>query len=358
MIILRLLLGLVGFSVFAGALLEQQPPGFLGNASLDLQRPKERDTRDDSPPRSRGRPLCSLRSIYNRRYRPREVAPGITVDGNALHPDEVSVAGGNSSHASVHKRAMTLPRSNSNDDMDEFMIRECGQQTNMVWESETDGVVRGVNNAGFLEFPSHGKDGVSAIELAGCTSLVICSHKGVYSGHYWENIGFKLDKHIHGDLYSSQEEAFQKSILDGLKHGATSGSGVVDHRSLSEVADQINDDHIRAFLIIPATGDSSEGIGPPDPYRNAWEEMKKQIGEIIPALADQNNWEEYQYHPVQNEERITRVDPTTGKEEIIFDPLIDTARGKVLVKYEKERGGNKKVRIWAERQELYYEEWS
>lgn len=243
--------------------------------------------------------------------------------------------------------------------MDRFMIRECDSSgvELMVWNSVKDGVSREVNNARFIPFPSHGKESNAAVELAGCTSLVIYSRKGIYSGHYWENIGFSLDEDKHGDLYSDQEDAFQKSIIDALRDGATSDEGV-DHRSLSEVADRINDESIQAFLIIPATGQSDDDIGPPDPYRDAWERMKTQIGEIIPALADEARWSEYKYHPTQEEEVIKRLNPS-GEVETVFHPLIHTARGKVLVKYDKPRGEAKKlVKIWAERDVLFEDEWS
>ncbi|KAK2608921.1 hypothetical protein QQS21_002497 [Conoideocrella luteorostrata] len=124
---------------------------------------------------------------------------------------------------------------------------------------------------------------------------MIVSRSGIYSGHYWENIGFNIDADIHGDLYKDQDDAFQKSIVDALHKGAKG------HPSLTGAAQVIgNDDSIKAFLIAPDEGPAKEGeVAKKDPYTDAWGKMQDEIGKIIPKLQDKNNknrWEIVKYH--------------------------------------------------------------
>lgn len=186
---------------------------------------------------------------------------------------------------------------------------------------------------------------------------MIYSRKGVYAGHYWEDIGFNLNKELQGDLYANKEEAFQVSVLDALRDGVTDDEGAKEHQSLSEVAERITDKHIRAFLIIPETGEAEVGIGPEDPYRDEWDRMKESITEIIPALADEDKWTEHQYSPVQREEVRWGTDPKTQEPKIEHDPLEEEARGKVLVKYDGWHRGRKKAMIWVERELIWSDDW-
>ncbi|KAK4450412.1 hypothetical protein QBC34DRAFT_296984 [Podospora aff. communis PSN243] len=175
--------------------------------------------------------------------------------------------------------------------------------------------------------------GVHVVGLAGCTALLIVSKKGFYMAHYWENIAFNLDEGMIPEVFESQEEAFQETVLDGLKEGFKGWPArgtKAEQVSLTELANDIDDPDIHAFLVIPATGQSTdEAEGEPDPYRTYWDRIKDEVGKIITRLdpntpAGLARWTEYPYAPVQKSEEVP------GQIQLLFR----STRGRVLFKYD------------------------
>lgn len=108
--------------------------------------------------------------------------------------------------------------------------------------------------------------------------------------------------------------------------------------SLNAAAHLIDDESIRAYLMIPRTGPAEPGeVAVDDPYRIYWTRLKEIVGDILPRLRDQSRWSEYRYHPRQKEE--IRYEGTPQEE----DPLWLTARGKILFKYDPDHEGKKKT---------------
>lgn len=307
----------------------------------------------------RNRPLCGLAEFDQLRYTaiPRK---------SATRRWEEDLEGVNTTLGRLLlPRTMSLPKGSSAEDMNTFLIEE-GQKDGIydtVWEAQRNGVRRGINTAVTQNLDKKAF-GYEMSHLAGCTALLIVSRKGMYIGHYWENIGFNLDLEIHGDLYQNKEEAFEKSVIDAL-NGRPKYKA---HPPLTSAKDQLDDESIKAFLIIPDTGDAGPGQEPPlDPYRNEWNRMKAEVGKIVPRLAntaDQKHWQEVTYHPVQDEERQFRKneDGTDFKDEFglrecTYDPLHETYRGRMIAKFDPDHEGKKKLAIWFETKLIYDDNW-
>ncbi|KAF4506048.1 hypothetical protein G6O67_006170 [Ophiocordyceps sinensis] len=310
----------------------------------------------------KGRPLCGLELLTSIRYTP---AP----KGLSRRSDEENEAGNSTSDLRIFERQMTLPQGSTNDHMKDFMLSETGKKgyNFLAWRPRGQKISRDVNNAVFEPIRNTRSSkafGQGLHHLAGCTGLMIVSRKGIYGGHYWENIGFDLEKPMHGDLYKDQEDAFQKSILDALEKGSTDGG----HPALTEAAKiMADDDTIKAYLMVPDTGPSEEGEeAKPEPYKEHWRRMQEKIGEIIPKLSnidDANRWQVVTYYPVQDEERSFEYDRygryvlEDGKPKCTYDPLDDTTRGRMLCKYDPDHNGKKKIALWIENRQYHDDSW-
>jgi hypothetical protein len=219
----------------------------------------------------------------------------------------------------------------------EYVVRETGggpfpgqrsDESKLIHWHNKDG--EGVNTAEFKSFEGRKtKFGMHIIGLAGCTGLLIVSKKGVYIAHYWENIAFNQDQGTTPRPWPEQEQAFQQTVIRGLELGVVGNpirGSQQEQASLRAIAAEIDDESIHAFLIIPATGQSDEpGPGIPDPYRDYWNRIKEQVGQIILNLNPNNpgRWTEYAYRPVEDEEE-------EGREYTLFR----SSRGRVLFKYD------------------------
>lgn len=182
------------------------------------------------------------------------------------------------------------------------------------------------------------------------------SSRGVFVGHYWENIGFNPDKDLHGDLYPDQETAFQKYMLSLLKRGSS------EHNDFNQLKRTIEDDYLLAYLMISDTGPSDDGIRRKDPYRDFWERIKTAVNGKFPILARfPDRWSEYIYHPVQNEDILYEPDENDNEMEnpdhIVYDPLAREAHGKLLVKYHPDHHGRNKIMMWMEYNQMHDGEW-
>ncbi|RYP14250.1 hypothetical protein DL765_006501 [Monosporascus sp. GIB2] len=351
---MKFLAGLLGF---AGLILSVQPL-LVADPKPAVPRGDTAPLPDASPLKPRagtfkgppGRPKCSLKGLFKSCQN-----DGSSASVRRHHEPETHFNG--SMAEIVFKREMTMPASLSKSAMDDFMVEETGKYPSACYENQ---VGRDVNTGVFVQWRPRSQElqGLSLKYMAGCTALVLVSRKGAFMGHYWENIGFNLDEEEHGDLYPDQETAFRRSILDLLHQGSR------DHQSLDVLARQnsLADDHLQAFLMIPDTGNAAEGLGPPDPYREYWNRMKAEINRIFPILAEPNRWFEYQYRPVQNEDKLYELDDNQEEiadaDHIIEDPLETEARGRALVKYDNNHHGKNKVMLWMEHGVIYNDEWA
>lgn len=173
--------------------------------------------------------------------------------------------------------------------------------------------------------------------LCGCTTLVIISRKAVYIGHYWENISFSPDKDWL-DLYKNAEAAFKRTVINGLTVGVGRGN-YPEQVSLQGQKSKIEDSYVHAYLMIP----SNDSNGDENGYRDKWEEIKKTVNGFVHTLSAENRWTEVKYDPLPKKSRLLR----------------DTARGRILFKYDPNHNGKKKTALWIEQNATPYhdDEW-
>jgi hypothetical protein len=295
--------------------------------------------------------MCSLDSIHA--FKIKAFCPDVGGDNGAARRRRWAAAARVSPNPQyLVKRTITLPVGTSDAEMDEFMVNKCADGNNFALCVE-DNQGRDVNTGVSVKWvktatPDDPPQGLSLSHLAGCTALAIFSRKGGFMGHYWENIGLSLDEE-HMDLYKDNADAFQKAVVD------TMVKGTKEHTSLRAVASQKQMDlpSLRAALIVPSTGYSETGIGTRNPYADQWKKMREEVVKLFPVLNEEGRFlPNIEYDPVQDEER------KFGKNgKVTYDPLDDTARGKVLLKYDPDHGDKQKLMLWVERKELQAEEW-
>lgn len=232
----------------------------------------------------------------------------------------------------LEKRTMTEPEGN----MVAFFNMELTDPTNpIIWDVRTRDGMEDANTADFTEYGdtavSYGTRG-----LCGCTVLAIFSEKGLYVAHYWENIVFSPNEE-YLEKYQTADRVFQRLVINGLEKGVGRGAGTTQV-SLRNQAARLDDKSIQALLMIPRTtwDDVDDG------YRNRWNQIKSKVGEYLPRLApaldaqgQETNpkWKEYRYDAVDGlNEDVHRLTPT----------------GKILIKYDPEDHGKKRLAIWIE----------
>ncbi|KAF6804321.1 hypothetical protein CSOJ01_10290 [Colletotrichum sojae] len=257
---------------------------------------------------------------------------GFKREESALYADEIR-NGTLSPSSELWRRVMTLPPANpDNAQMDAFMMSETAQLTETGFATRP--VTGDTSTAAWVPYTSRTRHPVSAgmSGLEGCTGMLLVSRKGMYGAHYWESQVFNLDKKWL-DIYDTAENAFQTLVIDALNKGDKF------HRALKgEVARDIEDSSLRAYLMIPDMDEAANR----DPYRDQWNRIKEEVGKIVPRLKDQALWKEVVYHPAQDDEL------PQGKD----------ARGKMLVKYDpKHEEGKKKQTAWMEYAQVHNDEW-
>ena len=262
-------------------------------------------------------------------------------------------------NATLGRRTMTLPEGTQPSDMDTWMIKEMvpGLFTAIVWQNDVDGEAQDMATSVFEEFQvlkgsepidreafSLGTEG-----LCGCTTLIIISRRAVYMAHYWESISFDPDE-VWLDHYGSEDNCFERTVIDGLTYGVKSG-GSQEQVSLKGQASKIEDQYIKAYLIIP-TESSNDVV---DGYRNRWNQLKGTVNKFVPTIntpplplspgtapppgpPPKDRWTEVKYDALDN-----------------TSPLLEnTARGRVLFKFDPNENGKKRAALWVEQNATPY----
>lgn len=231
----------------------------------------------------------------------------------------------------LKRRTMTLPQG----DMDDFMRREitAPRLRPIYWPKMVEGEEEDMATSRFEKFKDDEAFSLGTGGLCGCTALVIVSRKAVYGAHYWESISFDPDEEWVNE-YGSAEEVFRQTVIKGLEDGVVT-NGVEEQASLRDHATEIDDDHIRAYLMIPA--ETWDDV--PDGYRDKWNLLKSTVGNLVPKLRDNARWKEIKYDALEMGDRL----------------LEDTARGKILFKFDpnhkadpNQEKGKKKAILWIE----------
>lgn len=243
----------------------------------------------------------------------------------------------NASALHLTERTITEPALGEEND---FMVNEIPEATQMVWEvpEGTD-----VNTAIFTRFDAKNPISVGTSHLCGCTSMVIISQRGVYASHYWENIAFVPDKAFRLTHEETDDEVFERTVIDPIKNGKNLRTRVEQHKlDASKIGNQ-ESDNIRAFLVHPNKAYRNDLMGD---YEQKWARIMNTVGGII-SLLDPNTeggrsrWQEVTYGRLSSKSRL----------------LNTKANGKVLVKYDPNHEGKKKVVLWVETNKVYEYEW-
>ncbi|KAF9873215.1 hypothetical protein CkaCkLH20_09378 [Colletotrichum karsti] len=290
-------------------------------------------------------------------------------------------------HNALARRTIVLPEGNSREAMDKFMSKECAKTP--VRGCPRENVHLSENTASLVTWDQKEERSVNVARLVGCTALVLVSRRGVFMGHYFEDISFDPEARWLRK-YGGKENAFDKTVIDLIKNGKRAKNA---HPSLAAVKEKIDDSSLRAWLVIPSDGATDgQGNAVTDPYRDAWTKLESFVKREFPQLNQDLRWSEVKYTPRQNEEKL--YDPkifdiavevtkksreeldkdgqidwalldqnqileiTTEAEGLVTDDPIDSgARGKVVVKHDPDTNGKNKVMMWMEYSTLYEDDW-
>jgi hypothetical protein len=112
---------------------------------------------------------------------------------------------------------MTLPDGTDAAGMDSFMLSEEDSDLfeAIVWDKEVNGEPEDMATSMFEQFGDEAFS-LGTGFLCGCTTLVIISRRGVYTGHYWESISFSPDPAWEA-TYDTPEKAFRRTVIRGLE---------------------------------------------------------------------------------------------------------------------------------------------
>lgn len=246
-------------------------------------------------------------------------------------------------NATIVRRVMTLPAEGA---IEEFIMKETGEDGNsiaIVWQlPETVSKKKSwydVNTSLYYDFKE--ARSFSATRLKGCTMMAIISRRGIFIGHWWENLSFDPDD----DLLkgTTTEEIFEKSVLKGIRDGITE-PGRASQMSLTRFAAELGDEHVRAFLIRPHESFEKN----PDGYPAQWELMRQEVVRILPKIGEDNRWQTVIYNRVPQARMLG-----------------NSAAGRVLFKIDPEhvpsqtrRGKATRLAVlWLEDREIFRDEW-
>lgn len=249
------------------------------------------------------------------------------------------------------RRVMDLPTPGN---MDDFIMRETsldGDSIAIVWQlHEFDKVKKervpyDVNTSLYYDFSQ--ARSLSAIRLKGCTMMAVISRRGVFIGHWWENLSFSIDD----DLLEkwapkTPEQIFQINVLDGIKNGVTE-LGKPSQMSLTKFAQELGDEHVRAFLIRPNQNKDRNSNGK-DGYPEQWQRMRDEVVRILPKINEDGRWQTVIYDVVP-QARFLNTSP----------------RGRLLFKIDPEhvpaatrRGKATRLAVlWLEDREIFRDQW-
>lgn len=224
---------------------------------------------------------------------------------------------------------------------DKFMVNEIAQATQMVWQvpKGTD-----VNTALFTPFDGKEAISVGTSHLCGCTSMVIISQRGVYTTHYWETISFDTADDWRIRPSETDDQVFERTVITPLQKGASRRTIISQEKLDPRKIGNEESDNIRAFLVRPNAPADDTKMGD---YERRWDRIKRTVGSIVSLLnpyteAGKARWQEVIYNPLGNDDRN----------------LDDKANGRVLIKYDPDHEGKKKVILWVEKNKIYEHEWN
>lgn len=230
-------------------------------------------------------------------------------------------------NASALDRRMELPDLEGRRPMPDFFHEEKPKWTPFVIRESSSkpkdlsaSIIQDLTNLGTVK----DKDGndvpvtqfsTGKAELKGCTTLYIISHKGVFAAHYWESVSFDPDNvwlaaSVKEWTPEAKAKMFKTTVLDPLKNGSKY------HPKLN--AKILEDEHIKAYLIVPNQTWREEGAGDTG-YEDQWNEMKNMVASIIPTLVDDGRWTKIRYTPVKNKRDLRSRYKANGKNVFKYD---------------------------------------
>ncbi|KAF2821563.1 hypothetical protein CC86DRAFT_411244 [Ophiobolus disseminans] len=229
------------------------------------------------------------------------------------------------------------------------MVETVGNVEQVIYEgSDDDRDVGGVNTAMFRDFSR--RRSLVATHLHGCTMLVIIGRKGVYMGHYWENISFDPDtwNQLDGE---TPADTFQRTVITGLRDGKHYDRRYKpEQMSLTDFAQQLRDDHVKPTPTpspLPVFTPAQQG------YPQEWQLINGEVIRILPKIGKPNRWEEILYDPPEESVEEDTSDKTpSGRDLVKFDPEHQIAPGG-----HRGPGPQRLVKMWVEYAEVHSTDW-
>jgi hypothetical protein len=255
------------------------------------------------------------------------------------------------SNVTIVRRVMGLPTPGL---MEEFMMHETeddGDAVPVVWPLEVPHptLLRkkqylDVNTALFEDFRQ--PRSLAAARLKGCTMLAIIGRRGVYMEHYWESISFAPDAEFL--QYDMAEAIFEKTVIGGLKNGHSDPIKPFQ-MSLTRFAQQLGDEHVKAYLIRPRhNSQQTANINGINEYPEQWQRMKDEIIKILPKIGEPGRWENVIYDAQPN----LNILDTTSQGRVLFK--VDAQHVKAASRREKD---TRLAILWVEQREIHRDEW-
>jgi hypothetical protein len=166
-------------------------------------------------------------------------------------------------------------------------------------------------------------------ELIGCTTLIVVSPNGVYGSHHWEVPSFSPRKE---DGVITEQVNFDDEVISYLK--SNSADGLAAHAE--DLAGGV------AYILTP--GRKLNGAAN---YRSKIPAMVKAIQEAVPGLRSTPSVKTYIPLEGGSNEDGTDINPTD------VQLLEGTARGRVLFQYDPNNDGERTMRLYFERAEIF-----
>ncbi|KAK1141816.1 hypothetical protein N8T08_008481 [Aspergillus melleus] len=113
------------------------------------------------------------------------------------------------------------------------------------------------------------------------------------------------------------------------------------------VADKIEDDNIKAYLIRPSKVFRQFKNPEASDYTKQWNQIKATVGELVPTLADPGRWKDIEYYPAKDNKELDEYGSVRGKSLFKFD------------KAEEAEGGHtqKRAMLWFEDKFVHEDTW-
>ena len=151
------------------------------------------------------------------------------------------------------------------------------QSLKVSWVDQTGDV-----SAQYFNYPDKGSGAAGINGIYGCTSVIVCSEKGVYISHIWENPVF-----ISGNYVPTDDQYFTATAFNSLRDGTATTQSITALVGTDEVPGPLNAIYSpKVFVLTPfATQKDRDqyGITTKLRYEARAQQLAHQVVQIIPG---------------------------------------------------------------------------